>query len=237
MHGRLRKAQKIAELLALRPSDGRPVRVLEVGTGSGAIAQYFSELLNERGVVNAVDVLDQRVVSTGYQFDLVKSTALPFPDGMFDAVISNHVIEHVGATQDQRHHLHELKRVLRNDGRGYLAVPSRWQLIEPHYHLAFLSWLPHRMRSPYLRWRGRGFYYDCEPLGMYSLESCLQACGLVYENQFAQAVKAMIDAEHQPPIAAKLAALLPMPVLQMFRVTSPTHVYLFAKNRAALANV
>lgn len=233
---RLPKAEKIARLLALRIPDGRQFRILEVGCGSGVIAQYFGCLLGERGQVDAVDIVDQRVATSEYRFQRIEDTRLPFPDHVFDVVISNHVIEHVGTEEDQRSHLRELSRVLRDDGRGYLAVPSRWQLIEPHYHLAFLSWLPHNLRSTYLRWRRRGDFYDCEPLDMHLLESFFQACGLEYDNQFTQAIGALATMEGKGALGVRLASMMPTSLLHALRVTSPTHVYLFAKNRAALTD-
>lgn len=61
--------------------------------------------------------------------------------------------------------LSELARVLRPSGIGYLAVPSRWMLVEPHYRLPFLSWMPQRAADAYVRLTGRGEYYDCRPFG------------------------------------------------------------------------
>lgn len=231
---RLPKAEKIARLLALQLPADRPLRILEVGAGSGLIAQYFGRLVGARGEVDAVDVVDQRTAMSDYRFHLVESTTLPFADGVFDAVISNHVIEHVGVAADQQAHLRELARVLRDDGKGYLAVPSRWQLVEPHYHLAFLGWLPHGMRSPYLRLRRRGDFYDCEPLTMCQLEACFDLCGLARKNLFVPAVRALADTERKPAMTARLAAALPERLLCALRPFSPTHIYLFGKQRSAL---
>jgi hypothetical protein len=54
----------------------------------------------------------------------------------------------VGDLVDQRHHLSEVRRVMNPTGIGYIAVPNRWMLVEPHYRLAFLSWLPLAWRTP-----------------------------------------------------------------------------------------
>ncbi len=149
------KGLKIERLLDLanRP---QPIRMLEVGTGSGGIAHYFGTHPQLHCEVDAVDVHDNRLVSEGYRYHQVQDTQLPFADESFDVVLTNHVIEHVGDEQAQRAHLAELRRVLRPDGVGYLAVPNRWMLVEPHYRLAFLSWLPHAWRTPYLRAMGKG---------------------------------------------------------------------------------
>jgi SAM-dependent methyltransferase len=234
--GRLPKAEKIARLLALALPEGRTLRILEVGTGSGVIAQDFARRLGARAEVDAVDVADQRVVHDGYRFRRVDGTTLPFASGTFDAVISNHVIEHVGERDDQLAHVRELARVLREDGRGYLAVPSRWQPVEPHYRLAFLSWLPKPLRSPYLRWRGRGDFYDCEPLRLFEIEAYFRAAGLASRNVFVPALRALVDAEGGAPSSARIAAAIPDRMLHAVRALSPTHVYLFAHTPEALGD-
>lgn len=148
--GRREKALKIERLLGLAATD-EPRRLLEVGTGSGAIAQYFAKHRSLSFEVTGVDVVDQRVVTDQYQFRLVDGTALPFPDESFNVVLSDHVIEHVGDRDAQLHHLTEMRWVKASGATGYLAVPNRWALVEPHYRLAFLSWVPRSLRSTYLR--------------------------------------------------------------------------------------
>ena len=163
------KAEKILRLLDLQPRD-TPWRVLEVGTGSGGIAHFLGTHPTIRCEVTSVDVVDLRMVRDGYTWQRVEGTALPFGDAAFDVVITNHVIEHVGEHAEQLHHLRECRRVLAPEGRGYLAVPNRWGLVEPHFHLPFLSWLPRAWRSPYVRRMKKGEAYDCELLTLPGIE-------------------------------------------------------------------
>ncbi|MGE0810832.1 MAG: class I SAM-dependent methyltransferase [Immundisolibacter sp.] len=172
-----------------------PVRLLEVGTGSGGIAHHFGTHPGRRFEVDAVDVNDSRQIHDGYRFTQVSDIQLPFPDGQFDVVISNHVIEHVGDRAAQRGHLAELRRVLKPDGLGYLAVPNRWQPVEPHYGLAFLSWLPVAWRTPYLRWRRRGDDYDCRPLSVRELEPLLAEAGFDFVQQHGRALRTTFELE------------------------------------------
>ena len=120
------KAVKIERLLDLSARQ-QPMRMLEIGTGSGGIAHYFATHPDMRIEVDAVDVVDSRLIQENYRFELVSGTALPFPDQSFDVVLTNHVIEHVGDQSAQLAHLHEIRRVLRSEGVGYLAVPNRWR--------------------------------------------------------------------------------------------------------------
>ena len=125
------KAEKIARLLGLSTRK-QSIRLLEIGTGSGGIAHWFAHHPQLRCEVVAVDVCDNRQLHEGYAFQQVEGVDLPFEEASFDAVISNHVIEHVGDAQAQARHLAEIRRVMKPDGVGYLAVPNRWMLTEPH---------------------------------------------------------------------------------------------------------
>lgn len=219
------KARKIEALLGLTPT-GRPLRLLEVGTGSGGIAHYFGTHPSLRCEVDAVDVTDSRQIHDGYRFTRVDDVQLPFPDGHFDVVISNHVIEHVGDSSAQRRHLAELRRVLRPDGVGYLAVPSRWQIVEPHYRLTFLSWLPHTWRTPYLRLRQRGSHYDCRPLTVPQVEALLREAGFGYAQQLGRALRLTFELERPRALAYRAAfRWLPESLYVTLRRAFPTLIY------------
>ncbi|MBB1117749.1 class I SAM-dependent methyltransferase [Stenotrophomonas sp. W1S232] len=223
------KAAKICRLLGME-RNGTPLRVLEVGCGSGVISQLIADWLGSESRVDAVDVVDQRVASEGFYFQKVEGVELPYEDNSFDYVISNHVIEHVGDYRTQSDHIGELRRVLSPTGTGYLAVPSRWQLVEPHYRLAFLSWLPHSLRTPFLQLSGRGNHYDCQPLSMQQVEALFVANELKFGNQFYTALHSLVHTESSRSLLPKLASLLPQRFLYPLRILSPTHIYLFGKS-------
>jgi glycosyltransferase involved in cell wall biosynthesis len=220
------KARKIAALLQLDKRSG-PLRLLEVGTGSGGIAHYFGNAANPLCEVDAVDVVDQRQVHGGYRFTCVKDEHLPFPDAHFDVVISNHVIEHVGNENAQRNHLTELRRVLKPSGVGYLATPSRWMPVEPHYRLAFLSWLPEGWRTPYLRLRKRGQEYDCRPLTVRALEQLLRDTGFKFQQQHGRALRLNYEIENPSSLAYRaIFRNIPDTAYGMLRRIFPTLIYL-----------
>lgn len=220
------KGLKIERLLDLA-SRAQPMRMLEIGTGSGGIAHYFGTHPQLRIEVDAVDVVDNRLVSDGYAFRLVQDTTLPFADRSFDVVLSNHVIEHVGDRDAQLRHLREIGRVLRDDGVGYLAVPNRWMLVEPHYKLAFLSWWPHDWRSAWLR-RFRGVdFYDCEPLQVGQLERLFEEAGFRHRNLCVESLRATLEIEQPESFARKLAGLAPDALIGSLRRIIPTLIYRF----------
>ncbi|MEO7067477.1 MAG: class I SAM-dependent methyltransferase [Rhodanobacter sp.] len=220
------KGLKIERLLGLagRP---QPIRMLEVGTGSGGIANYFGTHPQLRCEVDAVDVCDNRAITDGYRYQQVHDTQLPFADQSFDVVLTNHVIEHVGNERAQRAHLAELRRVLRPGGVGYLAVPNRWMLVEPHFKLAFLSWLPHAWRTPYLRATGKGEIYDCEPLQMRQLEGLLTDAGFLHRNLCIDALRATFDIERSQSAINHVLNKVPDAAFLPLRRIIPTLIYRF----------
>lgn len=224
------KALKIERLLKLEPGD-QPLRLLEIGTGSGGIAHYFATHPTLRCEVTAVDVKDNRLVHDGYDFHLVADVELPFPAASFDVVISNHVIEHVGDDKAQARHLAEIHRVMRPQGMGYLAVPNRWMLIEPHYRLMFLSWLPHAWRTPYLHLMRKGRFYDCEPLEMRQLEHMLESADLAYRNICVEALRETLTIEKPHSIVSYLLFTTPDILISSMHRFIPTLIYSFSRKQ------
>ena len=215
------KGLKIERLLDLA-SRPQPMRMLEIGTGSGGIAHYFGTHPQLRCEVDAVDVHDNRLVTEGYRYQQVHDTQLPFEDASFEVVLSNHVIEHVGDEQAQRAHLAEIHRVMHPQGVGYLAVPNRWMLVEPHYRLAFLSWLPRRLRTPYLRMMRRGPRYDCEPLSLPQLDALLANAGFTSRHLEIEAMHTMLAVEDVHSATAHLVQRLPDRAVGLCRRMIPT---------------
>ena len=224
LESRRLKALKIERLLDLEHRPG-PIRLLEIGTGSGGIAHYFGIHPTRRYQVDAVDVHDNRLIAEGYRFQQVADTHLPFADESFDVVITNHVIEHVGDDSAQRHHLREVRRVMRTTGVGYLAVPNRWRLVEPHFRLPLLSWLPKSLSDSYVRMFRKGTHYDCKPLSIGQLEALLAAAGFSFQNLCIPAVRATLAIEKTKSCMQRWIAYVPDAAWNRMLPLIPTLIY------------
>jgi SAM-dependent methyltransferase len=165
------------------------------------------------------------VIRKGYEFNMLEGVSLPFDDDTFDLVISNHVIEHVGGKPEQMTHLSEISRVLRSSGIGYLALPNRWALREPHFRLWLLSWLPRSLCDIYVRYAKKGSRYDCWPRGPIEIRRMIRQAGLTYRDRSGAAARIVGEIEPASP-AQRIAAGLPNTVLRFLSPLFPTTVFL-----------
>ncbi|WEK47614.1 MAG: class I SAM-dependent methyltransferase [Candidatus Andeanibacterium colombiense] len=151
------KARKIEALLG---GDISGLALLDLGSGSGLLADYFQS----RGAnVTAAD-RDRETYLSDAPFTRIEAEDLPFNDATFDIVVFNHVIEHVGREEQQRAVLREIRRVLKPGGRLYLAVPNKWAIVEPHFRLPLLGALPRPIADRLVRLFRQAPEYDCFPL-------------------------------------------------------------------------
>lgn len=141
---RKRKAEKIVRVLESKVKLAK-AQVLDIGTGAGYIAHHVADHVD---ALTSVDLVDERKITQGYTFVRVQDETMPFASETFDVVVSNHVIEHVN---DQQRHISEVLRVLRPGGLAYLATPNRNWLIDPHYRLPFINWMPRTAATAYLK--------------------------------------------------------------------------------------
>ena len=159
---RVRRARRIVAILReCGVPDLANAVALDVGCSAGlitlALAPEFRRVVGvDRDAEAIACALRQRGNGGSVSFLVGSGEALPFPDRSFCVVICNHVYEHVA---DASELMNEIRRVLEPGGACYFAAGHRLQIIEPHYRLPFLSWLPRRLAHRYLRVVGRGTEY------------------------------------------------------------------------------
>lgn len=104
-------------------------RILDIGCGVGTYVRKFREFTPH---VLGVDIDSVRLRNGARETPgllRAMSESLPFPDGIFDLVLLNEVIEHV---QDDRRTLEEAVRVTRPGGHIVIFAPNRWFPFETH---------------------------------------------------------------------------------------------------------
>ena len=216
---RARKAQKVSSILQRLAPVGSGRSVLDVGCGAGFVARCLDGL---NWSVVAFDVADHRVAS-GFPFVLGRAETLPFRSGTFSVVVSNHVIEHIA---DAGAHLREVRRVLSPDGFAYVATPNRLALLEPHYRLPLLSWLPRGLADAYVRLR-RVDKYDVFPFSRDGLVKEAANAGLECDDITPWMIAETAAVERSP--LARLGSALPDGVLRWLSNLSPTFVFVMRR--------
>lgn len=115
---------RLHELRAIRDQLPAGGRVLDLGSGSG----FHAALLASWGYdVDAIDIAGRSVPGVAY-FDVAEydGRTLPFPDGLFDAVLASHVLAHL---RDVDEVLAEVRRVLKPGGLAIFIVPTAtWRI-------------------------------------------------------------------------------------------------------------
>ncbi|RLA39329.1 MAG: hypothetical protein DRR42_27375 [Gammaproteobacteria bacterium] len=225
-NSRVLKAKKIQVLVHKYGNFGMR-KMLEVGCGSGFLAHYFSHMgYGEKGT-HSLDVVDERQIKKGYQFQCIQGTKLPFPDADFDFMISNHVVEHVGSREEQSRHIGEMFRCLEAGGVLYFAVPNRWRLFESHYKLPLLSWFSEKGSSAYVRFFRRGSYYDCNPLSRRETIKLLSSAGFEFKDATLDSIAILGEIEGN--FLIKWIAKLPKVFWMPFLVIMPTLIFVCRK--------
>jgi len=156
---RARKSAKIRAVLeAERAFDRTGLRILDIGCSFGIILERITP---RDGLGVGVD-MDRSIGRDGDNLAFARADAedLPFESDTFDIVVCNHVYEH---TDSVSRLLAEIHRVMAGDGVCYFAGPNKYEPVEPHYGLPFLSWLPRRLADGYMRLARKGDSYPERP--------------------------------------------------------------------------
>ena len=172
---RQRKATKIVQSLIFHfnRDDLQGLMCLDLGCSVGIISRTLAAAgariigvdIDPAGLQLAVA---ERTKHT--YFILSDVGATPFPDETFDALVCSQVYEH---TPSLTMLAGEIQRVLKAGGVCFFSGPNRWAIMEAHYHLPFLSWLPKAWADRYVRWSGRASEYYESPRSERELRKAL----------------------------------------------------------------
>jgi hypothetical protein len=104
-------------------------------------------------------------------------------------------------------------------------VPNRWGLVEPHFRLPFLSWVPRRFADPYVRVARRGTQYDCLLPTRGRAERLFAQAGFEHEEVTIAAMRVYRDLEDLS-LPVRLLCGAPAPLLRLLGPVNPTMIFL-----------
>jgi SAM-dependent methyltransferase len=108
--------------VVLKPSSRKePLKILDVGCGTGANLEMLAQFGNAEGVDVSAEALDFCRARGLQHVKQGAAESLPYENDSFDLVTGLDVVEHL---DDDVAGLKEMRRVLRSEGRAVLFVPA-----------------------------------------------------------------------------------------------------------------
>jgi len=222
------RSRKVAKIRAVLAAEGvfkkSDVKILDIGCSFGII---LKQITPTTGLGVGIDI-DRKIGehSNNVFFARTDAENLPFFDESFDIIICNHVYEH---TDDAARLLAEIRRVLCRDGICYFAGPNKYEVIEPHYGLPFLSWLPRTFADRYIRLFRKGDSYPEKPYSPSGVRQLLRDFEVSNYTEKILRDPVRFNATDILPVVSlkRLAAII---VYKFMPVIFPGFVYILRKN-------
>jgi ubiquinone/menaquinone biosynthesis C-methylase UbiE len=133
--------------------------ILNIGAGNGL---FLESVYNLRERIIALDIelvmlLDLKRKYPEVPCLVADARALPFKDGSVRIAFSNAVIEHVGATSQQKKFADEIQRVSQ---KYYITVPNKYFPFEFHYRLPLYQFVPKSIQKWLFKKFKIGLWYE-----------------------------------------------------------------------------
>lgn len=183
-----RRREWVARLAASLPAGSR---VLDVGAGIGQYRHFFAHCEYRAHDFGLEPATAGQYTRLDYRSDI---TAIPVPDGSFDAVLCTEVLEHV---PEPILAIREMARILRTDGHLLITAPLGSHLHQEPYHF-YGGYTPH-------------WYERFLPAAGCDVRSIESNCGFFsFFGQEAQRFSEYLRPSHTRQLGTARSALLSM---------------------------
>lgn len=175
LNGRRDKADKIQTVLDdYFKNNQYSGIVVDIGCSGGIILHHLKGHFQQKIGID-IDFGALKKAKIDYHFhdiDFICADGmnLPFRNNTITLCICNHVYEHL---PDSGKLFKEIYRTLKSGGGSYCAAGNALSIMEGHYHLPFLSWVPKGLAHRYLRLMNRGDYYYEKHLTWWSFKKII----------------------------------------------------------------
>lgn len=224
---RVRKAEVIWHLVGAQLRDAG--LCADLGAGTGIIRAALEEKMGKPLYGFEIDTSFVEVRARMVAADVER---LPISDNALGFVLMNHLYEHVA---DPAALFGEAFRVLAPGGIAYVTAGSRLAVMEPHYRLPFLSWLPIPVATMYLRLSGRGHAYEGIRFMTYGpLHRLMNQAGFEVHDITERAIDELLGRTWGEPwteVWKRLGTLPARTRSRLLRLASPQWFFLLEKPR------
>lgn len=159
---RTKKANKTISVLEDYFNDISSYNLLDIGSSTGIMtneyAKHFKDVTGVDLDTAAVQYSNNKYKRENLKFICTPIEEADLPDSSFDVITCSQIYEHVPSDKKL---IEEIFRLLKSGGVCYFAAANRFKIIEPHYKLPFLSFLPKKAANVYIRlFTKHDFYYE-----------------------------------------------------------------------------
>ena len=141
-----RKKRTIEIIKVFQLNKHEATRILDLGCGSGEI----TDTLRKHGFkVVGLDISESgcKYAKKCYpdcDFQVYDGLNIPFEENSFDTVILNDVFEHVPYSHMEKL-IENIIKIVEPGGIIYISATNRYELVEPHTLVPFLTWFPRKL--------------------------------------------------------------------------------------------
>jgi SAM-dependent methyltransferase len=153
-----RAVQQLNQFISAQSKAASQVKVLDWGCGRGRFVLWLREQgfdaygvdIDPEPVNNGLPLFEKNGHHNKPLSVISADGRTIYPDGFFDFVMTDNVLEHVS---DLGKVMAEIGRLTSRNGGGYHIFPAQRQFIEGHLFMPFVHWLPEGgLRKAVIRW-------------------------------------------------------------------------------------
>jgi len=209
---RKNKASKITMILKDHCEELNPEWIcLDIGCGSGEITSFlannFSMTIGLEPNLKAIKGNKSIKGNVKPFFIQADGMKIPLADNSVDLIICAQVYEHISSPNEL---LNEIWKKLKLGGMCFFSGPNKWALVEEHYWLPFLSWIPKCVADRYLQLFRRGDNYDIHSMSYWELRRLAENFSIVDYSQ-----KILMDPEKYSLTNSRFAKIIPFTPLHL----------------------
>ena len=149
---RILKAKKTIKILKDYLKETKEYNLLDIGCSTGIMtneySKHFKEVIGLDLDSKAISYAQKKFEKKGLTFICKPIEEKNFEENVFDVITCSHIYEHV---PDDKILLDKIFKLLKPGGVCYFAAGNKFQVVEPHYKLPFLSYFPKKIANFYIR--------------------------------------------------------------------------------------